>query len=74
MQLMPETARQYGVRDIFDPSQNISGGARHLAYLLGLYNGDVGKSLAAYNAGEAAVARYGGIPPYDETSLYVTRG
>jgi soluble lytic murein transglycosylase-like protein len=74
MQLMPETARQYGIRDAFDPAQNISAGARHLAYLLGLYNGDVGKSLAAYNAGEAAVARYGGVPPYDETRLYVNKG
>jgi soluble lytic murein transglycosylase-like protein len=74
MQLMPDTARQYGIRDVFDPAQNISAGARHLAYLLGLYNGDVGKSLAAYNAGEAAVARYGGVPPYDETRLYVTKG
>jgi hypothetical protein len=74
MQLMPDTARQYGIRDIFDPAQNISGGARHLAYLLGLYNGDVGKSLAAYNAGEAAVARYGGVPPYDETRIYVSKG
>ena len=74
MQLMPETAHQYGIRDIFDPAQNIAVGARHLAYLLGVYNGDVGKSLAAYNAGEAAVARYGGIPPFSETRLYVSKG
>jgi hypothetical protein len=74
MQLMPDTAHQYGIRDIFDPAQNISAGARHLAYLLGLYNGDVGKSLAAYNAGENAVARYGGVPPYGETRLYVAKG
>ena len=74
MQLMPETAGQYGVRNAFDPAQNIGAGARHLAYLLGLYNGSVEKSLAAYNAGEGAVARYGGIPPFSETRLYVTRG
>jgi soluble lytic murein transglycosylase-like protein len=74
MQLMPDTAGQYGVRDPFDPAENIAGGARHLAYLLGLYRGDVEKSLAAYNAGEAAVARYGGIPPYNETRLYVNKG
>ena len=74
MQLMPETAQQYGIRDVFDPAQNITGGARHLAYLLGLYNGDVGKSLAAYNAGEGAVARHGGVPPYSETRLYVDKG
>jgi len=74
MQLMPETADQYGVRNAFDPVQNIGAGARHLAYLLGLYNGSVEKSLAAYNAGEGAVARYGGVPPFSETRLYVTRG
>ena len=74
MQLMPETAHQYGILDIFDPAQNIGGGAKHLAYLLGLYGGDVGKSLAAYNAGENAVARYGGVPPYGETRLYVSKG
>ncbi len=74
MQLMPETASQYGVRNSFDPAENISGGARHLAYLLSVYGGDIEKSLAAYNAGEAAVTRYGGIPPYAETRLYVNKG
>jgi soluble lytic murein transglycosylase-like protein len=74
MQLMPETAVRYGVRDMFDPIENLAGGARHLAYLLGLYGGDLSRALAAYNAGEAAVARYGGVPPYDETRLYVNKG
>ena len=74
MQLMPETAQRYGVRDLFDPEENISAGTRHLAYLLGLYSGDASRALAAYNAGEAAVARYGGIPPYTETKLYVHKG
>jgi hypothetical protein len=74
MQLMPETAVRYGVRDTFDPTENLAGGARHLAYLLGLYGGDLPRALAAYNAGEAAVARYGGVPPFDETRLYVSKG
>jgi soluble lytic murein transglycosylase-like protein len=74
MQLMPETAERYGVRDLFDPVQNISAGTRHLAYLLGLYGGDTSRALAAYNAGEGAVARYRGIPPYAETKLYVHKG
>ena len=74
MQLMPDTALHYGVQNSFDPSQNIAGGARHLSYLLGLYNGDLVRALAAYNAGEGAVARYGGVPPYSETRLYVSKG
>jgi soluble lytic murein transglycosylase-like protein len=74
MQLMPDTAFRYGVRNMFDPAENVSGGARHLAYLLGLYHGDLARALAAYNAGEAAVARYGGVPPFDETRLYVRKG
>ncbi len=74
MQLMPETAQRYGVRDTFDPGENLSAGARHLAYLLGIYGGDLPRALAAYNAGEAAVSRYGGVPPYDETRIYVSKG
>jgi soluble lytic murein transglycosylase-like protein len=74
MQLMPETAVRYGVRDILDPTENLAGGARHLAYLLALYGGDLPRALAAYNAGEAAVARYGGVPPFDETRVYVGKG
>jgi soluble lytic murein transglycosylase-like protein len=71
MQLMPETAKQHGVANSFDPAQNIRGGTRYLAYLLGLFGNDLPRSLAAYNAGEAAVLRYGGVPPYEETRLYV---
>ncbi len=74
MQLMPETAVRYGVSDIVDPAQNISGGTRYLRDLLGLFGGDLAKSLAAYNAGENAVLRYGGVPPYQETQLYVRKG
>ena len=73
MQLMPATAAQLGVRDAFDPRENIHGGTRHLAYLLGMFGGNLEKSLAAYNAGENAVLRYGGIPPYAETRLYVRK-
>lgn len=73
MQLMPETARRFGVPDSFDPMQNIQGGAKYLKYLLELYKGDYPRVLAAYNAGEKAVARYGGIPPYAETINYVAR-
>ncbi len=71
MQLMPETARQHGVENSFDPADNIRGGTRHLAYLFGVFGNDLPRVLAAYNAGETAVQRYGGIPPYDETRLYV---
>jgi hypothetical protein len=71
MQLMPATAKLYGVRNVLDARQNIAGGARYLNYLLNLYGGDLENALAAYNAGEAAVEKYRGIPPYDETVLYV---
>ena len=73
MQLMPGTASRHGARDVHDPAQNIAAGTRYLSHLLGLFNGNLEKSLAAYNAGEAAVARYGGIPPYDETRDYVRK-
>ena len=73
MQLMPETAAENGVRDVHDPAQNIAGGVRYLSRLLTTYGGDLVKSLAAYNAGEAAVERYNGVPPYDETQLYVRK-
>jgi soluble lytic murein transglycosylase-like protein len=72
MQLRPETARRYGVRDIYDPAQNIRAGVRYLSDLMTLYDSNTELALAAYNAGEAAVARYGGhIPPYRETQEYV---
>jgi len=71
MQLMPATARQYGVRDVFDPHDNIGGGVRYLRDLLGRYGNDVTRALAAYNAGPEAVARHDGVPPYRETRNYV---
>ena len=73
MQLMPGTARQLGVTDPFDPQQNVDAGVRHLKQLLDNYNGDVRLGLAAYNAGEGAVARNNGVPPYRETQDYVKR-
>ena len=71
MQLIPGTARRFGVSNTFEPEQNIEGGVRYLKYLMQLYNGDERLALAAYNAGEAAVAKYKGIPPYPETQNYV---
>ncbi len=71
MQLMPATARQYAVDDPFDPEANIRGGVKHLRRLLERF--DLSLALAAYNAGEGAVKRYGGIPPYRETQDYVDR-
>lgn len=72
MQLMPETARRFGVTDIFDPEQNIRAGAKYLSYLLHLFKGDLSLAIAAYNAGENSVIKYGNkIPPYRETRKYV---
>ena len=71
MQLMPDTARALGVKDVFDPWQNVRAGARYLAQLLEQFGGRVTHALAAYNAGPAAVERHGGVPPYPETRRYV---
>jgi soluble lytic murein transglycosylase-like protein len=71
MQLIPSTARRFGVADAFNPLDNIQGGARYLRYLLDLYDNNYPLALAAYNAGEQAVAKYGGVPPYRETQNYL---
>jgi soluble lytic murein transglycosylase-like protein len=71
MQLMPDTARQYGVRNSYNPESNLEAGIKHLRALLNRF--DLKLAIAAYNAGEAAVERFGGIPPYPETRDYVTR-
>jgi len=74
MQLMPFTASRFGVTNIWDPKQNIEGGARYMRFLLNLFNGDVRLALAGYNAGEGAVMKYGyQVPPYSETREYVRR-
>ena len=73
MQLMPFTARRFGVIDAFDARQNIFGGVQYLRFLLDLFSGDVSLALAGYNAGENAVARYRGVPPYRETRNYVQK-
>ncbi|PYS99492.1 MAG: hypothetical protein DMF63_11530 [Acidobacteria bacterium] len=74
MQLMPATARRFGVTSIYDPKQNIEAGVRYMRWLLDTFNGDVVLALAGYNAGEGAVMKYGGnVPPYRETQEYVRR-
>lgn len=74
MQLMPPTAARFGVKNIWDPKQNIEGGARYMRFLLDLFEGDVRLALAGYNAGEGAVMKYGyRVPPYSETQEYVRR-
>jgi soluble lytic murein transglycosylase-like protein len=73
MQLMPATASSLQVKDSFHPENNIEGGVKYLRYLLNYFNGNLPLALAAYNAGENAVIRYRGIPPYPETQVYVRR-
>jgi len=73
MQLMPSTARGLNVTDPFDPRQNVDAGVRHLRSLLDNFSGDLPRSLAAYNAGQKAVERHSGVPPYAETREYVRR-
>jgi len=73
MQLMPETARDYGVKNLYNPTENIEGGVRYLKHLMDYYNRDLELSLAAYNAGPEAVAKYGGVPPYPETKRYIKK-
>lgn len=73
MQLMPETARRYAVNNPFDPVQNIGGGIRYLRDLVDRFPGDLRSILAAYNAGETAVERYRGVPPYRETRQYIKK-
>lgn len=73
MQLMPATAKRFGVRERFDPGQNIRGGVAYLDWLLGKFEGDAILALAGYNAGENAVIRHGGVPPYAETRNYIPK-
>jgi soluble lytic murein transglycosylase len=73
MQLVPETAIRHGVRNLYDANDNITGGAKHLRYLLDRFHGNIRFALAAYNAGERNVDRYGQIPPYKETQDYVKK-
>jgi soluble lytic murein transglycosylase-like protein len=73
MQLMPETAQRMQVRDVMDPRENVLGGVRYLRVLANMFNGNLQLTLAGYNAGENAVVKHGGIPPFDETEDYVVK-
>lgn len=73
MQLMPSTAKSLKVVDRFNPKDNVEGGVKYLRFLLDTFRGDVSLAVAAYNAGLSKVAKYGGIPPYNETRVYVSR-
>ncbi len=73
MQLLPSTARTMNIEDLYAPKENIEAGVRYFKYLYILFNGDYIKAIAAYNAGEKAVMKYNGIPPYPETQWYVTK-
>jgi len=73
MQLMPATQQRFGVRDPFDPLENITAGVEYLAWLIEEFDSDLTRVIAAYNAGENAVKRHGGVPPFDETREYLRR-
>ena len=73
MQLMPATGKRFGGRQLSDPKQNLEAGARYLAYLLDKFDNRLTLAIAAYNAGEGAVQRYGTVPPYKETRNYVAK-
>ncbi len=73
MQLMPDTARRFGIREPYDAEQNIRGGLAYLKWLLVHFSGNLPLTIAAYNAGEGAIKRHGGLPPYPETRSYLAR-
>ncbi|MEB3197294.1 MAG: lytic transglycosylase domain-containing protein [Candidatus Sericytochromatia bacterium] len=73
MQLMPQTAAELGVSDPYDPAQNLEGGVKYLARMIGMFEGDLVRAVAAYNAGPGSVQRFGGVPPFPETQRYVAR-
>jgi soluble lytic murein transglycosylase-like protein len=73
LQLIPATAKRFGVKDIFDPEQNVTGGVRYMRWLMDRFDNQTEFALAAYNAGEGVVTRYNGIPPYRETEAYVRK-
>ena len=73
MQMMPATAKRFGLKDPFDPAANVEAGTKYLKFLLKRFNGDVSLALAGYNAGEGSVDKYNGVPPYGETQNYVKK-
>lgn len=73
MQMMPDTAKRFGLKDPFDPAANVAAGTKYLKWLLKRFDGDVSLALAGYNAGEGSVDKYKGIPPYNETKNYVKK-